>query len=226
MAIAGILAVSCSQPNDEASDYGTLDFASAVVTVEESDISQLKTRAVATDDFVLTLTSAGGVQVGQWTVDQLPGSIELPTGNYDVTVGSPEVTAAGWDCPWYYASQTVTIERDQTATAELVCKMNNIKVTVEYDQSFLDVAAADVEVTVTVGGSELVYALDETRAGYFPGAFIPLDMTVTITGTVNGEQQSASKVFNGIAPGDWQNVTIDYKPVVGRAPLGIGVKIR
>ena len=102
-------------------------------------------------------------------------SIELSAGEYTIIAKSYEYdNERGFDKPYYYGSQDVTIEAGKENNATVTCKLANVKVTVQYDAALLK-ALEGHTYSVEVGSSEagsniapLVFANDEKRAAYFP----------------------------------------------------------
>lgn len=117
----------------------------------------------------------------------------LPAGIYTVKASSNgfDGSESGFEIPYYAGSEQVTVETGKEVTANITCTLANVKVTVNYDQSFID-AFQSATATVT-SALEGVYPLsfnmgDDLKPAYFPVA----DLTATIS-VINHAGQSFSQ---------------------------------
>lgn len=64
----------------------------------------------------------------------------LPAGIYTVKASSNgfDGSESGFEIPYYAGSEQVTVETGKEVTANITCTLANVKVTVNYDQSFID----------------------------------------------------------------------------------------
>lgn len=129
------------------------------------------------DTFIIEIRDATGKLALQETYGDLKASIgeagrlELPVGGYTMEVRSEEAAttpAAEWEHPVYFGSQEFVIEKNQTTPInEVVCTLNNIKVTLMCSKDLADQLTADTKSTVTLGETTMPFLKDETRAAYF-----------------------------------------------------------
>ena len=61
--------------------------------------------------------------------------IVLPVGTYSVTASCGDSTAIGFDMPYYKGTAMVDVTTDVLSEAEVICKLANTMVTVEFDES-------------------------------------------------------------------------------------------
>ena len=119
--------------------------------------------------------------------------IRLAAGTYTVKASSNgfDGSESGFDIPYYAGSQQITVQAGKEVTANITCTLANVKVTVNYDQSFIDAfqsATATVK-SAQEGVGELSFKMgDELKSGYFPVA----DLTATIS-VVNHAGKSFSQ---------------------------------
>ena len=116
------------------------------------------------------------------TADLEGKELSLKQGEYTI-----EAVSYGWDgnagadCAYYTGKTTVTIEKGKTATANLVCSLANVKVTVAFEQAFLDKlgnGSINVQVkSATTTVTPVDFAPKGTSVAYFPVS----DLTVTYT---------------------------------------------
>ena len=181
LSLASLLAISC-QEDDLNGNTGYL-------RIHVGTNSYVDTR-IATDYnpkqiALQILNSAGGVveSIDDW--ETLAGEqLRLAPGSYTVRASSNgfDGSESGFDIPYYAGSQQVTIEAGKEVTANIVCTLANVKVMVNFDQSFIDAfQAASATVTSALSGvNPLSFTMGETlKPAYFPVA----DLTATINVT-------------------------------------------
>ncbi len=125
------------------------------------------------------------------TVDLVGKELSLKQGEYTI-----EAVSCGWDGnagvdrAYYTGKTTVTIEKGKTATANLVCSLANVKVTVAFEQAFLDkLGNGSIKVQVkTASGTLVDFAPKGTSVAYFPVS----DLTVAYT-VVSAAGKTSSK---------------------------------
>ncbi len=217
IAAAAFAAVSCGREGGDAlpqDAYGTLDLASIAVSTDETDVP---TRAIATEDFILRVYDSGGQLVEEWDPFSLrPDDYKLEAGTYTLEICSPEpVDAAGWETPWYAASEEFEISGGEvTYVGPVTCTLGNIKVTVCYSEGMQEYLT-DADVTITVGGGQLVFGRNESRAGYFRTTGSESEMEITLTATIDGEDYTLNKTLVGIKAGEWHMVRFAYNEAAG-----------
>ena len=156
------------------------------VALEQS--TEVNTKADATykpkQMRVVIKNSAGMTkfETNDHTADLEGKELSLKQGEYTI-----EAVSYGWDgnagadCAYYTGKTTVTIEKGKTATANLVCSLANVKVTVAFGQAFLDKlgnGSINVQVkSATTTVTPVDFAPKGTSVAYFPVS----DLTVTYT---------------------------------------------
>ena len=156
------------------------------VALEQS--TEVNTKADATykpkQMSVVIKNSAGMTkfETNDHTADLEGKELSLKQGEYTI-----EAVSYGWDgnagadCAYYTGKTTVTIEKGKTATANLVCSLANVKVTVAFEQAFLDKlgnGSINVQVkSATTTVTPVDFAPKGTSVAYFPVS----DLTVTYT---------------------------------------------
>ena len=156
--------------------------------------------------------------------------IELSLGEYTI-----EAESYGWDGEagedkaYYKGSTTVTIEKDKSVDAEVVCYLANVKVTVAFEQDFLT-ALGDGTITVqvqNVNGQTTYKAMDfnkssEKQVAYFAATDIDVKYTVT---TDKGKNEGTREIREvkakdhyilnfRLAQGGTENVTVKVDPTM------------
>lgn len=116
----------------------------------------------------LTVYDSKDNVVGQWDdVSQLTGPVQMPTGRYRAVASMGEVTGpAAFDSPFYTGETDFVINPDVVTTADIVCRLSSVKVTVDMSSDLKENFAYTL--TVTNGAGELVYNQETLqREGYF-----------------------------------------------------------
>ena len=123
-------------------------------------------------------------------------NIELDKGNYIFRMLSSEIPAAEWENPVYGLTEPFTIMRNETTSlTDLVCKLLNIQVSVSYSADLKAALSDDTTTTITVGGNSLVFALNETRSGYFLAPQPKNDIDVLVKGSYKAEGKDEASQF-------------------------------
>lgn len=165
------------------------------------------------------------------TVDLEGKELSLKQGEYTI-----EAVSYGWDGTagadraYYTGKTTVTIEKGKTATANLVCSLANVKVTVAFEQAFLDkLGAGSINVQVKSATASIA-PVDFTPASGAKVVYFPVsDLTVAYTvisaaGNTNTNEQIISSVsakdhyilnFKNQATGTG-NVTVTVDPTMNQ----------
>lgn len=156
MTIAGL--TSCLSEDlggeDQATDKGTL--------VLDVDLLKPVSRAVSeVNDFPVAVLDASGKQVASYDrVADVPKKITLAVGNYTVTSHTPGAISKKMYAPYYAGSKETEILKGLDSEVEVICKMKNSKISVNYDDDFKSVFAS-WEITIT-DGSETALSFTNT----------------------------------------------------------------
>lgn len=169
------------------------EFIDTYITKAEGDVN--------TDLFKVMLVGQNGNSFSaEWLLKDVPSIIDnLPSGDYKVLVNSHEEEPdAAFDSPVYTGESDVfSVEVGKVSPVKVVCSIQNLKITVNPSQSFLNELTV-YAITITNGKGTLSWTNDPnmtgtnvtndiTKAGYFSVA--PLD--ITITGYREVSQKSA-----------------------------------
>lgn len=134
----------------------------------------------------VVIKNAAGVtkfETNDHTVDLEGKQLSLKQGEYTI-----EAVSYGWDGnagadrAYYTGRTTVTIEKGKTATANLVCSLANVKVTVAFEQAFLDkLGAGRINVQVKSATASIA-PVDFTPTSTDKVVYFPVsDLTVAYT---------------------------------------------
>lgn len=184
------------------------------------------TRATApdVDSFIVEILDADNAQVLEMTYaqlkEQLKTPMELKVGAYRMEVRSKDtMPGVDWEHPVYGATSDFTITKAQTTSPEeVVCTLQNIKVSVEYSSELADMLADTSKATVSLGDTSLAFPKTETRAAYFKPQALENTLDFVFDGTFADTDVPAkfSKQITGVKAGQWRKVSV----VIGYADKG------
>ncbi len=116
------------------------------------DIAKPQARATTeVTDFPVIIYNAAGTQVYSYsTVADVPANVTLEVGNYNVESHTPGAISKKMTAPYYKGVQDVEILKDITSQVNVVCKMQNSKIIVNYSDEFRTVFST-WEITINDG---------------------------------------------------------------------------
>ena len=122
---------------EESYEMGALELD---VTVKQP-VSRSRAEAnVSTNNFPVIIqgTSVGieDVKKEYNTVDGVPETIQVPVGNYNVSSHTPGELQKKMDAPYYAGNTDITVTKDIETVANVVCKMANSRIQVNYGDEF------------------------------------------------------------------------------------------
>ena len=141
--------------------------------------------------------------------------VELGSGNYAITVTSPDTEPAAFEQPIYKAYETFEIRAGEVTSLDLLCVPDNCKVTIELSENFMK-ELATYEVSINNGLGELVWVKDETsndfaenKAGYF----LTRGLEVKVQGhrAIDDTQATAVYYVKNPQPGEHHVIKLDAK---------------
>lgn len=153
--------------------------------------------------------------------------IALPVGNYTLKASSAGFDGAtsGFDKPYYAGSESIVIEKDKEVNKTITCTLANVKVTVNFEQSFLDVFD-EAKVVVddnadNAGIDPLTFVMGEAgKSGYFPVTDLKAVVSATNKNGITNSQTNEIKdvkardhyILNYRVEGGDGNVTVTVDP--------------
>ena len=172
------------------------------------------------DGFIVEILDADDAQVLKKTYaelkQQLAEPMKLPVGAYRMEVRSEESTPdVAWEHPVYGATSSFTISKAQTTQLEeVVCTLQNIKVTVDYSSELAGMLAgmlADTsKATISLGQTSQEFLKTETRAAYFKSLDIENTLDFNFDGVFADTDIPAqfSKQITGVKAGQWRKISV------------------
>ena len=168
------------------------------------------------DGFIVEILDADNAQVFKKTYaelkQQLAEPMELPVGAYRMEVRSKESTPdVAWEHPVYGATSSFTISKAQTTQLEeVVCTLQNIKVTVDYSSELAGMLADTSKATISLGQTSQEFLKTETSAAYFKSLDIENTLDFNFDGVFADTDIPAqfSKQITGVKAGQWRKISV------------------
>lgn len=168
------------------------------------------------DGFIVEILDADDAQVLKKTYaelkQQLAEPMKLPVGAYRMEVRSEESTPdVAWEHPVYGATSSFTISKAQTTQLEeVVCTLQNIKVTVDYSSELAGMLADTSKATISLGQTSQEFLKTETGAAYFKSLDIENTLVFNFDGVFAGTDIPAqfSKQITGVKAGQWRKISV------------------
>lgn len=223
---------ACSNEMEENdSQVGYLTLGVETNTVAKTRVTNVPA-GYAPKQLYVEVTNAAGEIVASttdWDNDtQLKGQVlRLVPGQYTVTAHSNgwDGSGSGVDAPYYYGTTTVNIHTKVLSTANVICTLANVKVTVkfspEFQESFAS-ATSTIQSTIAGVGSQ-TYTMGETKgSSYFPVGDLKAILSVfnksneghSMNTDITGVQARDHYILNyTVAPSGYQgDVTVKVDP--------------
>lgn len=224
LAAAAVLA-GCKQTKvEENKGYFVLQSVTADADLNEVNVSTkaMPSELADINTFVVRIESnleGGGTQTYNYK-DILDQAIELPTGSYRVTAGSPAGKAAAWDQPLFEGTQNFTVVAGATSPVNVKCSLSNTMVSIKCSDTFktelqefnIKVSATDNDfLTWSKTGKENSDALaaELAKDGYFSAS----ELYVQIDGKreIDGSTAALTYVVKNVHPKDHIILNLDAR---------------
>jgi hypothetical protein len=181
-------------------------------------------KSVNSDGFQVKIFDSGDKLIQSFNhASEVPESLTLKAGSYYITASSNNNLPAAFSNPFYFGQTEVfTIVAGKTKEVSVVCKLSNIRVTVAYSDAVkADFLAANTTVSNATGN--LIYAKDETRAGYFDAGPLTIVSELTYLKGSVPETITLNGSINSPVVGKHYEIRVDAKLSEGFGNFGIQV---
>lgn len=224
LAAASVFA-SCNRKEIGPSDgYGALSVSvSGSGEMNDQNIDVKSSGEPDVETFEVLIKKQTGEEVASYTLGDMPELLEMIPGNYIISVTSPDRAPVAWEQPVYGAEKEFSIVRDNISNIDMVCTVQNAKVSVRCTEKFL-AEVTDYSIVVTTDDGSLTWneaEVSEGRSGYFTAA----PMTVYIKGyrAINPEEVAELDFkIKDVSPRDHIILNVDAK-TTGDAQFSITV---
>ena len=179
-----------------------------------SEYNIVGTKAESDEDIINNLSVKIVRPADGWTKTFEPFSsikgtvISLGSGNYTITASSPVKEDAAFDQPVYEGSTDFTVSTGQVTNVSLICKVSNIKVSIQLTDNFVK-ELSDYSITVTNGKGILKWEKNANQTDFKPvivegetlytgiksGYFSVAPLTIQVNGHRSLDNSSASTSY-------------------------------
>ena len=225
---AAAAVAACGTKNALPGGNGTL----SLTTVQEGSYATKANDVLA--DFVVDIErpSDGWTKHYDRYID-IPQTISLGSGEYTLTVSSPEYRDAAWDLPYYSGTANFTIRVDELTPVNVTARLQNMKVSFVLTDNFKN-ELSSYSITVTnasswtaadAGEKTLTWTSAtgdvEDKAGYFSVA--PLRVKVDGYRAIDNSESHSELLIADVAAQDHHIITLDAR-VTGQVS-GVAITI-
>lgn len=142
--------------------------------------SRAEADRITVGDLQLRLTAADGSYSNSWTsIAEFPVDTEFKVGSYTIEAFYGDIAEEGFEKPYYYGSQELTVAPDKTTDVALSASLANSMVTVVYTDAFRNYMTSFGATLHSAGGAYINYADDETRPVYLRPGNVTLSVALT-----------------------------------------------
>lgn len=219
LAATALFTVGCSKehPFDGPGSGSEGQFLKSAIAVDiDADGLEVRTTRAAEaniDDFKVIFNSESLTQPVTYRYGDMPEVVTLPAGDYTVTASYGENREADWENPHFLGTSdkfTVSALEITSYIEPIVCHLENIKVTIDFDSVLRQHMSPDSYAEVKVGSSSaLRFGLDEAdkgKAGYFSHQE-EISLVAVFKGTVDGAKIVETKSMTDIQKGAHYKIT-------------------
>ena len=172
-------------------------------------------------DFVVDIVRSDGWTKHYDRYTDIPQTITLGSGEYTLTVASPEFRDAGWNLPFYKGSADFTIRVDELTPVNVTATLQNMKVSFALTDSFKsELSSYTIVVTNAAswdapdaGERSLTWSSAtgdvEQTAGYFSVA--PLRVKVDGYRAVDNSETHSELLISDVSAKDHHVITLDAR---------------
>lgn len=137
LAAASMMFAGC---NEKLSNEGKTGGLQLKIKAEGTYVDKVvkSSESVDINDFVISVDKKDGKFSKSWVYAELPSLVELSSGEYNVTVTSPETEPVAWEQPSYAATKDFAIVNGVVTPVDMICTLQNMKNSVYCSQHFMD----------------------------------------------------------------------------------------
>ena len=182
--VAAAMFTACSSDTDSVAPNGDTGMMAVNVTKETPETTRANTQVY---DFPVIVKDAEGNVVKSYErADAVPSTVLMAVGNYVVESHTPGEIQKRMTTPYYFGSADMEIKKDLTTNVDVICKMLNSSIQMQYDADFLNLFTAW---TITLDdGTETALAFTNNdgntpEAVYWYFENTPEELTLQFKGT-------------------------------------------
>lgn len=212
MSAAAVIFAGCKKTEITTSEAGLGSVSFNISSDNSEYVTKAELPQVDVNTFKVKITGKDNGYSEEWTsVSEMPGVLELVSGNYTVTATSPDAKPVAWDQPVYGGSQDFTVMVGKVSNVNLKCSITNMMVTINPTDDFLN-ELTGWNVTVTSEDGHLTWnrtEYDEGKAAFFDVA--PLNVLVKGERFDGTEVIQQTLIIDEVAAKDHHIINLDAK---------------
>ncbi len=208
------------------------------ITAEGTYVDKVVKSSASVDvnEFVVNVEKKDGKFSKSWIYADMPSLVELSTGEYNVTVKSPDTDPVAWEQPSFAATKDFAIVNGVVTPVDMVCTLQNMKNSVYCSQHFMD-NLTNFNVKIANEDGILVWTSEEVgvytekdgvktivrepaKRAYF--SVKPLDINVDGYREIDGTTASLKYEIRNVAARDHHILYIDAY-VTGQAEMKLSI---
>ncbi|MCH5234402.1 MAG: DUF4493 domain-containing protein [Muribaculaceae bacterium] len=236
--IASLGFVSCSveKPFEGGHASGTGELSKYAFDIDASvmDNTRATTSQDLIDDFSIVIQKIATTPLTAASYNRygdMPDVVTLDAGSYKAFATYGENPDAAFEKPYFLGeSEVFDIVADKITTdiGDIKCKLENVKVTIDFHSSLYNVTDENAYVEVYVNkDASLKFTKDEKRAGYFKHSDV-CTLTATFHGVVDGVELNEVKTLDNVSKGNEYSLTFSkhtYSEDSDEGQLSAGVNV-
>ena len=212
MSAAAVMFAGCKKTEITTSEAGLGSVRFSISSDNAEYVTKAELPQVDANTFKVKITGKDNGYSQEWaSVSEMPGVLELVSGNYTVTATSPDAKPVAWDQPVYGGSQDFTVMVGKVSNVNLKCSITNMMVTINPTDDFLN-ELTGWNVTVTSEDGHLTWnrtEYDEGKAAFFDVA--PLNVLVKGERFDGTEVIQQTLIIDEVAAKDHHIINLDAK---------------
>lgn len=212
MSAAAVMFAGCKKTEITTSEAGLGSVSFSISSDNSEYVTKAELPQVDVNTFRVKITGKDNGYSEEWaSVSEMPGVLELVSGNYTVTATSPDAKPVAWDQPVYGGSQDFTVMVGKVSNVNLKCSITNMMVTINPTDDFLN-ELTGWNVTVTSEDGHLTWnrtEYDEGKAAFFDVA--PLNVLVKGERFDGTEVIQQTLIIDEVAAKDHHIINLDAK---------------
>lgn len=212
MSAAAVMFAGCKKTEITTSEAGLGSVRFSISSDNAEYVTKAELPQVDANTFKVKITGKDNGYSQEWaSVSEMPGVLELVSGNYTVTATSPDAKPVAWDQPVYGGSQDFTVMVGKVSNVNLKCSITNMMVTINPTEDFLN-ELTGWNVTVTSEDGHLTWnrtEYDEGKAAFFDVA--PLNVLVKGERFDGTEVIQQTLIIDEVAAKDHHIINLDAK---------------
>lgn len=214
VAVAAAVAACTSQKTPEGTGMLSL-------TAAQEGVYATKSNDVLADFVVDIVRPSDGWTKHYDRYIDIPQTISLGSGDYTITVASPQFRDAAWDLPYYKGTADFTIRVDELTPVNVTASLQNMKVSFVLTENFKNELTSYTIVVTNASSWDASDAANraltwssatgdvEQTAGYFSVA--PLRVKVDGYRSMDNSETHSELVIPNVAAQDYHIITLDAR---------------